>query len=265
MTDKPQVSSQPKQAKEEDDSIKVDLPKAEIKSKHMGNKDIRDLAKRVQTEDRAFDPVAYNQFKMMAADLMRGNAIPRGYETVEQVVMALIAGKEMELSPVESVKSFYFVNGTLNLWGAAVGKQMRRHGWDYSFEDGDDSCKVRAWRGKQDDPERIIEDSFQYSDAEQSGWTESKYGVKPGWKPGANRKRKLRYAALAQLIHTYIPEVLGAAAGVAEVTQDMVIDQPKGKAEIKSLIDKKREVKDTTAKKVETEDEKDSNKTTKEK
>jgi len=68
-----------------------------------------------------------------------------------------------------------------------------------------------------------IEDTFTFKEAELSGFTKDKYGnVKFGWKAGANRKRKLRYGVLSQIISTYIPEVIGGIAGVAEYSSDYI-------------------------------------------
>ena len=54
-----------------------------------------------------------------------------------------------------------------------------------------------------------------------SGFTKDKYGnIKLGWKEGANRKRKLRYGVLSQIIHTYLPEVLGSVTGIGDYSED---------------------------------------------
>ena len=88
------------------------------------------------------------------------------------------------------------------------------------FDETDDSCTATVYNPKTGEE---ITDTFTYRDAELSGFVkDSRGGIKLGWKPGANRKRKLRYAVLSQIIHTYLPEVLGSVAGIGDYSEDYI-------------------------------------------
>lgn len=162
-----------------------------------------------------FDPVVWTQMKGMAATFVKSGALPESDNT-ETVIMKLQAGREMGMTPIESIKSFYFVKGSINIFGAAVMRRLREHGWSISYKDETNKCTVTVKKG-----DVTYSDSLTFEDAEKSGWTMDKYkNLKPGWLDGVNRRLKLRYGATSMLIKTYIPEVLGNAVDIAEVAMD---------------------------------------------
>ena len=139
--------------------------------------------------------------------------------------MKLQTGWELGMKPIESLNSLYIVNGRVTIWGAALIRQMRKHGWSVSYTDESaDGCTIVATHRKpvsRDLDDETLEDTFLYQDAVDSGYTQDNYGKeKVGWRKGQNRKLKLRYGAASQLAKTYLPEVLGSVAGVAEMDQD---------------------------------------------
>ena len=67
--------------------------------------------------------------------------------------------------------------------------------------------------------------------------------MKLGWKEGANRKRKLRYAVLSQILHTYLPEVLGSVAGIGDYSEDYMDAQNLDAAYRKEQENEKRQEK----------------------
>jgi hypothetical protein len=169
------------------------------------------------TKTDVMDPNKYAQVKVLANDFYRSGALPQGYDNQFKVMVAIQAGQEMGLSPLESISAFYFVNGQWSLWGKNVLKQARKHGWaiEYSNESMD-SCTATITKGDEKHTE-----TFAFKEAEQSGYTKGRDGrLKFGWSEGMNRKLKLRYGAISVLVKTYIPEVLGSAAGIAEIDQD---------------------------------------------
>ena len=124
----------------------------------------------------------------------------------------------MGMTTMESLNDLYFVGGRLQIYGKATPAALRRAGWRIKFEDTEDACTATITNTKTGEE---ITDTFTFKDAELSGFVKDKYGnVKLGWQPGANRKRKLRYAVLSQIIHTYVPEVLGSVAGIGEYSDD---------------------------------------------
>lgn len=186
----------------------------------LTDEDKRNITLSVKTEKTSvMDPVEYEQTRLLANDLIRSGALPSTVKNKEQLMMVILAGREMGMTPFEAIHDLYFVNGQLNVYGKATPSALRRAGWRIEkFEETENSCTATVYNPK---TEERISDTFTFEDAELSGFTKDNKGfLKFGWKQGANRKRKLRYGVLSQIIHTYIPEVLGACAGVGDYSQD---------------------------------------------
>lgn len=193
------------------------------------------------------DPNTYIQMKALSKDFFDSKVVPSAYQNVLQVLFGIQAGYEMGMQPIESLQSITFVNGNMSVWGKAVPRRLRAHGWSLAFEEGtlegkefadpkskEDAqyCKATITRG-----DETYTDTVTFGDARESGYTlDSKGNLKPGWKPGLNRKLKLRYDVLDVLCKTYVPEVFGGTAGTAEVLQDVNIIE--GETAAPSMKDK---------------------------
>ena len=181
--------------------------------------DKREITMAIKTKETGvMDPVAYEQMKVIARDMLASKSLPSTFTNAAQIQMALMAGREMGMTTMESLNDLYFVDGKLQIYGKATPAALRRAGWRIKFDDAEDACTATITNTKTGEE---ITDTFTLQDAELSGFVKDRYGnVKVGWKPGANRKRKLRYAVLSQIIHTYVPEVLGSVAGIGEYSDD---------------------------------------------
>lgn len=178
----------------------------------------------------AFNPIVYNQMKMLAVDLIHGGAASADSKTPEQLIVKLQAGFELGMTPIESLNSLYIVNGRVTIWGSALIKRLRMFGWVVNYKDETpEQCTIVVGKG-----DEFIEDTFYFKDAQDSGYTSGASGLKIGWKLGQNRKLKMRYGAASQLVKTYLPEVLGTIAGIKEVDEDA--PQP---GQVESVEDKK--------------------------
>jgi len=167
-------------------------------------------------------PIIYQQMKLIANDFVKSRAIPKGFENADQVFVAMQAGREMGMKPYESLQSLYMVNGGLSLWGKATIRRVREFGYQVEYLD-ETPEKVTAHVYKKVDGE-IVEDykeTYTFAEAEKSGYTKGKDGLKFGWKEGTNRRLKLRYGALSLIVRTSIPEVFGSAVGIVEVDEDV--------------------------------------------
>ena len=171
------------------------------------------------TKTSVMDPIAYSQMKQIANDMVASKSLPQTFTNAAQVQMALMAGREMGMTTMESLNDLYFVGGKLQIYGKATPAALRRAGWRIrEFKEDETQCTATVWNPQTNEE---ITDTFTYKDAELSGFTKDSRGnLKLGWKQGANRKRKLRYAVLSQIIHTYLPEVLGSVAGIGEYSDD---------------------------------------------
>lgn len=180
----------------------------------MGNYMVN--AKEVRTD--FFDPVIWQQMKGMA-DTFKASGALGANENAGTLVMKIQAGYEMGMKPIESIKSFYFVNGVLSIFGAATTKRLREHGWKIEYTDEPNKCTCTISKG-----DEVFTDSLTFEEAVKSRWTNKADGsLKAGWYEGANRKLKLRYGVTSMLIKTYVPEVLGSATDIAEVAEDTTL------------------------------------------
>lgn len=170
------------------------------------------------TEATSFlDPNLYTQMKALANDFIKSKSIPSVWQSSEQVLVGLQTGVEMGMKPMEAMNSLYPVNGSINVWGKATTRRLKEHGWTIQYSDeSQETCTVTVTKG-----DESYTETFTYAEAEASGYTKDSRGqIKIGWKPGMNRRKKLRYGVLSLIIATYIPEVLGSAMGIVEVSED---------------------------------------------
>ncbi len=181
----------------------------EIKSEIVPQK-----ASQIRTD--FFDPIVWAQMTGMAQKFVESKALAQS-ENAGTLIMKMQAGREMGMGPIESIKSFYFVKGIINIFGVATTRRLREHGWMLEFRDTPNTCTATITKGNEK-----YSDTLTFDEAAKSGWTKDYNGnLKPGWLEGANRKLKLRYGVLSLLIKTYVPEVLGSATDIAEVADDM--------------------------------------------
>lgn len=179
------------------------------------------------------DPNMYIQMKALSSDFFNSKAVPSAYVNALQVLMALQAGKEMGLQPIESIQSLTIINGNISLWGKAVPNRLRQHGWKLSFNEGmgdekDERSQFCEATITHSTTGETFTDRITYGEAIDSGYTRDRSNnLKPGWLKGMNRRLKLRYDVLDVLCKTYVPEVFGPTAGTAEVLQDVDFTEAK--------------------------------------
>ena len=220
---------------------KTETPPA--KGSVLTDDDQREITKAISTTATSvMNPVEYAQMKKIAADMIARKRLPATFTNAAQVQMALMAGHEMGMTTMESLNDLYFVGGKLQIYGKATPAALRRAGWRIKkFEETADSCTATVYNPKTDEE---ITDTFTFKDAELSGFVKDSRGcVKLGWKEGANRKRKLRYAVLSQILHTYLPEVLGSVAGIGDYSEDYMDAQNLDAAYRKEQENEKRQEK----------------------
>lgn len=233
-----QQSLEDAQVKQEDKAPEADAeapaeekPKnSEPKAKSvLTDEDKREMNLAIRkSETNVLNPIAYEQSKLVAADFFQSGALPKHIQNPTQAFVTIVTGAEMGLKPMESIQGLYIINGMINLWGKAVPRQLLKHGYKFKYQDeSQEQCTVVVWKGKSfagpEEGDEQYTETFYFKDAVESGYTTDSYNkLKVGWKPGQNRKLKMRYNVLSALIKTYIPDVLGQAADIAEVAQDYI-------------------------------------------
>lgn len=209
----------------------VEIDPVELKSQEIK------LAKadRVANEVSFIDPIGFAQMKMVAAEFVKDGAVSPDVKNASQMLMKLHAGNEMGMGVTEALNSLYIVNGKITIYGQAVAGRLRKYGWSVAYEEGSDDgvldkewCKAIVYKGGKvkynEDyqfsgfskmPDEVYSHTMLFSDAEASDGATG-----PGWKPGRNRALKLRYGAVAAILKTYLPDLLGGAADMKEVAED---------------------------------------------
>lgn len=186
-----------------------------------------------------FSPLVWEQMGRMATIFIQSGAMPSNIKNAQQAIVVMQTGFEMGMKPMEAIKSLYIVNGQVNVWGSALIRRLREHGWGVKYEMSPDrggSCKATVFKLK--GGKESYTESFSYDAADKSGYTKDSYGkLKPGWREGTNRNLKLRYGAVSVIIKSYLSEVLGSANDIAEIAEDY----PEIKEE-KLMVSKKVEV-----------------------
>lgn len=207
--------------------------KAELQQK-IEAVDTYKMAMQVQTT--FMSPNVWTQIRSMSKVFFESKALPAYIHNEAQLVMVMQAGFEIGMKPVESLHSLYMVNGLTTIWGKAIVKRLREHGWKIKYlDETETSCSAIVSKGDEE-----YSETYTYDMAEKSGYTKSRAGeFKIGWLPGINRKLKLRYGVLSLIIKSYIPEVLGSVDDIQEVAEDFVLlneEQPKPKAKEKDEV-----------------------------
>jgi hypothetical protein len=181
------------------------------------------------TKTAIMNPVEYQQIKLLANDLLKAGALPSGIKNAEQVFVLMWTGREMGISPFDSVNSLYMVNGGVRIYGKAVMAQLRKHGYSVEYKDETEGSVTAVVTNKTTG--ETYKETYTFLEAQKSGYVGAN---KFGWNMGINRKLKLRYGALSVILRTYIPDVLGSAAGIVEVDEDVKVNDT-------SSIDRKKQ------------------------
>lgn len=177
-----------------------------------------------QTNTGIFNPVVYQQFKVMASDMAKAGALPKGLNA-DQALVIMQFGSELGIKPFTALQSIYIVNGKLTMWGSMVISRLTDAGFKIKYLDkvsdtpDENACEVTATRG-----DETYTEKYTFKMARLSGYTTSSQGEKIGWKAGTNRVLKLRYGAISMLLKTYLPHLLSGAE-IKEVWDDVGVPE----------------------------------------
>ena len=74
------------------------------------------------------DPQALQQMEGLSNKLIKSQALPNTIQNASQLMMVFLAGYDAGMTPMQAIQSYYFVNGKLTIWGAAVITQLKNAG-----------------------------------------------------------------------------------------------------------------------------------------
>lgn len=153
---------------------------------------------------------------MAMGDVFAQSGMFPDIKTKAQAAVKILAGRELGLSPFESMKNLYLVNGKLAIQSNALASLVKTNPkYDYKVESlTNEECKILFIEIDGDKQKEIGVSEFTFKDAARAGLAN-----KDNWK---NYPRNCLFArALANGVRFYCPD---AACGwhVAEEYQDLV-------------------------------------------
>lgn len=144
----------------------------------------------------------------MAHHFVEAGCFGADVKNAAQAYVKIQAGLEMGMAPMEAMNSLYMVNGKLTIWGSAIPKRLREHGWTIEYVESDmTKATVRIKKGDQ-----IYEESCTVEELTKLKSRAVQFAP----------KEKLRYHALSRLIRFYVPEVLNS--GTIYIQEELVDD-----------------------------------------
>lgn len=157
----------------------------------------------------------WNTMTLVAQTLHAGGVLPASINTVQKMVVALQAGREIGLAPMEAMNSLYFVNGKIAMYGEAVPNQIMRAG--HSIEWGEcnkETATVTITRG---DNGNSMTQTFTMKEAEERGYLSN-----PVYKKYP--ENMLKWRALGMVAKFIAPDAL-RGIGIKEVMEAEVVDE----------------------------------------
>lgn len=117
------------------------------------------------------NPEAWRTMGLVADVFLKSGAMPRSMDTAPKLIVALQAGKEAGLQPLEAVNSFYFVNGKISMYGEMAISQVMKAGHKVEWKNcNNKSATVKITRG---DNGAESEVTFTMADAIERGLTKN--------------------------------------------------------------------------------------------
>jgi hypothetical protein len=141
---------------------------------------------------------AWQQVMTMAEVLKDSKALPSSIQNQAQLAMVLLSGKEAGMGAMESLNSYYIVNGKVTIYGAAVMAQLRRAGYRVKWGKCDAkevALTLISPSGDEHNESYTMEQAVKAGNTSKEVW--QKYPV-----------NMLRYKCLGNACRFFAPEVL---------------------------------------------------------
>lgn len=157
----------------------------------------------------------WNTINQIATVLKQGGVLPKSIDTLPKLVVALQAGRELGLQPIEAMNSLYFVNGKVAMYGEAVPLQIMRAGHNIEWgECNKETATVTITRG---DNGNSMTQTFTMAEAQERGYTSN-----PIYKKYP--ENMLKWRVLGMVAKFICPDAL-KGIGIKEDMQAEVVDK----------------------------------------
>jgi hypothetical protein len=137
----------------------------------------------------------WETMSLIAKTLHQGGVMPKSIDTVPKMMIALQAGKEIGLMPIESLNSLYFVNGKISMYGDAVPNQIIRAGHKITW--GTCNAKEATVTITRKGTDESMTATLTWEDAVRRGYTNN-----PIWTKYPENMLKWRALSMAKIIVT---------------------------------------------------------------
>lgn len=164
-------------------------------------------------------PVEMSNFMAMGEVFAKSGMFP-DIKNAAQGYVKILAGKELGLTPIQSINSFYFVGNRLGIISQAVAALVKKSGkYDYTIEEHNDQvCVLNFYKIAGDKKEIIGESRFDIKAAAKAGIVN-----KDNWK---NYPMNMLFArALMNGMRWFCPDAVSASVYSVEELQDL--NEPK--------------------------------------
>lgn len=178
---------------------------------------------------QAIVPQSFEDAWRLAAAFAKSGIAPKGMDTPEACLVAIMAGAEVGLPPFQSVQSIAVINGRATMWGDALPAIVRRHGVKVTETiEGEGDAMVATCTATRPDGE-VITRTFSVADAKAAGlWG------KPGpWT--LYRKRMLQMRARGWTLRDGCADMLRGIA-MREEVEDFTVESSEPIMEEKPFI-----------------------------
>lgn len=123
---------------------------------------------------RAIVPASLDEAYRLAQAFVAGGIAPRGMQRPEQIMVAIMAGLEVGLTPLQAVQGIYIVNGRPQLFGDALVAVVRGSGRCEYIKEGIEGSgeNAYAWcETKRRDETEPVRETFSWAQAKRAGLT----------------------------------------------------------------------------------------------
>jgi len=181
---------------------------------------IADGTKTVNPNDpnAIFSPEGLQQALTVCTHFLESRSLPSSYKNASQVLMAIQAGRELGMKPIESVNGFMVINGQVKLWGTALTGRVTLQGYKIKWG----KCTPQSATVSIIDQEGIETgiEIYTIEDAKIAGLL-----GKQNWR--AHPKTMLRWRALSNCVKFNFPHLL---QGFSLVEDDDNVNNIQGEA-----------------------------------
>jgi len=163
-----------------------------------------------------FSPEGLNQILIVCEHFLKSGSLPSSYKNASQVLMAIQAGRELGMKPVESLNGMMIINGQIKLWGTALTGRITSLGYKIKWG----ACTDREALVSIIDPdgEATSLETYTIEEAKTAGLL-----GKQNWRGHA--KTMLRWRALSNAVKFNFPHLL---QGHSLVEDDDNLDRLQG-------------------------------------